>query len=51
MCEHLNYKNERDCENEPVAMCYCCGKGVCEEHLEKRCPYGGEFYIDLEGHL
>lgn len=48
MCTHLNNNNERDCENEPVAMCLCCGMGVCEDHIEKRCPYGGELYVDIE---
>jgi hypothetical protein len=48
MCGHINSDNERDCEKTAVAMCICCAEPVCEEHLEKRCPYGGELYIDLE---
>lgn len=48
MCGHLDFDNQRDCTNEGKYMCRCCGVAVCEDHLEKRCPYGGELFEELE---
>lgn len=47
-CEHINYDNERDCENKADYACRCCNSPVCDEHLEKRCPFGGELYEEIE---
>jgi hypothetical protein len=46
-CEHLGFDNKQDCKKEATYMCACCGAGVCDEHLEKLCPYGGEPFIEL----
>lgn len=46
-CEHLDWNNERDCENESEYRCICCGAGVCEEHKERSCPYGGMGYVEI----
>ena len=48
-CEHLNWDNQKDCENKAKYMCQCCGAGVCEEHYNGgECPYGGMDYIKIE---
>jgi len=47
-CEHLDWDNKHDCTKEAVVMCMCCGAGVCQEHTERQCPYGGMGYIDIE---
>lgn len=49
-CEHLNWDNERDCQEEAEFVCECCGAGVCREHLPitKRCPYGGEPFREID---
>jgi hypothetical protein len=46
-CEHINFDNERDCENEAEYMCMCCSSPVCSEHKERDCPFGGMGYIEL----
>ena len=46
-CEHLDFDNKRDCENEAEYMCMCCSASVCSEHKDTSCPYGGMGYIDL----
>jgi hypothetical protein len=48
VCEHINWDNERDCKKEAKYACRCCSSPVCEEHLEKRCGYGGELFYELE---
>ena len=47
-CEHINYNNERDCENEAEQMCMCCGVPICDEHLSRDCEYGGMGFIDID---
>lgn len=47
MCEHLDYDNRNDCEEEAVMICQCCGAGACEEHGIGRCPYGGKSFIEI----
>lgn len=47
ICEHIGNNNQRDCTNEAEYMCMCCSAGVCSEHKEKECPYGGMGYIEL----
>lgn len=46
-CEHLDWDNQRDCENGAEYMCMCCSTPVCSEHKERECPYGGMGYIEL----
>jgi hypothetical protein len=48
VCEHINFNNERDCENEADFICICCGVPICSEHKEKDCPYGGSKYIEIK---
>ena len=47
-CEHLDWDNQRDCEEEAEFVCMCCASPVCREHKERECPYGGMGYIELE---
>ena len=47
MCEHLDFDNQRDCENEGKYVCLCCGVPVCEEHAGSKCIYGGEGYVEV----
>lgn len=47
-CEHIDYDNERDCNNEAEYFCRCCNSLVCSEHLEKVCPYGGMTFMEVE---
>lgn len=47
-CEHLDWDNKHDCNNEAEYVCMCCGAGVCQEHKERECPYGGMGYIEIE---
>lgn len=51
ICEHIDFDNERDCKKKAAYACYCCNSPVCEEHLDTRCPYGGELYYQLEDNL
>lgn len=46
-CEHINWDNERDCNNEAEYICMCCSSPTCEEHKKSECPYGGMGYIEL----
>lgn len=47
-CEHLDYENKRDCDNETRYVCMCCGSGVCPIHKTSDCPYGGMGYIEVD---
>lgn len=47
-CEHLDWDNKRDCNKKAKYVCECCGAGVCEEHKEKECPYGGMKFVEIE---
>ena len=47
-CSHLNYDNERDCNEDAEYICMCCSEPVCSGHNEGKCPYGGEGFIEIE---
>lgn len=48
-CEHLDYNNRQDCEEEAEVMCMCCSVPLCSEHAGLgRCDYGGMGFIDIE---
>ncbi len=46
-CEHINFDNERDCENEAEYQCMCCASPVCDEHKGRDCRFGGMGFIEL----
>ena len=46
-CEHLDWDNQRDCENESEWVCMCCNAPTCPEHKGRECPYGGMGYIEI----
>lgn len=48
ICEHIDYDNKRDCEEEAEVMCECCGSKMCSEHGRGRCAFGGEPFNDLD---
>lgn len=45
-CEHLDFDNKRDCDEEASFMCLCCGASVCADHVTPVCPYGGGTFIE-----
>jgi hypothetical protein len=47
ICEHIDWDNNRDCENEAEYMCMCCSVPVCSEHKTKECSFGGMGFIEL----
>lgn len=48
VCEHLDWDNQRDCENEAEWVCMCCNAPTCPEHKGRECPYGGMGFIELD---
>ena len=47
-CEHLDWNNNKDCNNKAEWVCMCCGAGICEEHKTRECPYGGMGFVEIE---
>jgi hypothetical protein len=46
-CEHIDYDNKRDCEEEAETMCMCCSAKMCSDHSRGKCPFGGMGFIEL----
>lgn len=47
ICEHLDWDNQHDCQNEAEYICACCGAVVCPEHRTRVCDYGGGGFVEL----
>ena len=47
ICEHIDWDNQRDCEEEAEVMCMCCSTPLCREHGHGQCEYGGMGFLDL----
>lgn len=48
ICEHIDYDNQRDCEEEADWMCMCCASPTCYEHKGRDCRFGGMGFIEIE---
>lgn len=46
-CEHIDYDNKRDCEENAEVMCMCCAVPMCREHGYGNCQFGGMGFIEL----
>lgn len=47
-CEHIDGRNQLDCENDAEYMCMCCSVPLCAEHTGDICPFGGMGFIELD---
>ena len=47
-CEHMNFDNEKDCQEDAEMMCMCCSVPLCSEHARGNCQYGGMGFIDID---
>ncbi len=47
-CQHTDYDNKRDCEEEAEYQCMCCASPSCSEHTGRNCAFGGMGFIEIE---
>lgn len=47
-CEHTDYYNKHDCDEEATHMCACCASPSCPEHSRGSCAFGGMGFIEID---